>query len=86
MMFGKPVVGCSVGGMLDVVADGVHGYLVPPGDAGALIEHLRPLLVNGKLRREFGLQSRKRYERLFTAEKMVANTLRFYSEIIEQAA
>jgi glycosyltransferase involved in cell wall biosynthesis len=36
MAHGRRVVAGAVGGLLDLVADGVTGLLVPPGDVRAL--------------------------------------------------
>ncbi|MGM1060730.1 glycosyltransferase [Saccharothrix sp. Mg75] len=46
MACGLPVVAASVGGLRDVVVDGVTGVLVPPNDATALVRTLRPLLAD----------------------------------------
>ena len=36
LRYGKPIIASRVGGLTDVVEDGVSGVLVPPGDATAL--------------------------------------------------
>jgi glycosyltransferase involved in cell wall biosynthesis len=43
---GRPVVGSRVGGIPDLVHDGVNGLLVEPGDADALPDALVRLLTN----------------------------------------
>lgn len=44
MMFGKPVVGCRIGGMKEVVQHDATGLLAEPGDADSLSNALRRLL------------------------------------------
>lgn len=48
--FGKPVVATAVGGIPEVVADGVTGRLVPPGDPVALAGALTEVLEDEGLR------------------------------------
>jgi glycosyltransferase involved in cell wall biosynthesis len=47
---GVPVLGSSVPGIREVIEHGVHGQLVPPGDAAALADALRELLIAGRRR------------------------------------
>jgi phosphatidyl-myo-inositol dimannoside synthase len=54
MAFSKPVVGAASGGTTDVVEDGVNGLLVPPNNAGALVQALGRLLCDESLREELG--------------------------------
>jgi len=81
MMFGKPVIGTAAGGMSEVIDAGTNGYLIPPGDVEALTRYLRQLIKSDALRQQLGVASRKRYEREFSLDKMVQNTLRAYTEI-----
>lgn len=41
--YGKPVIATRVGGLPDVVEDGVSGFLVPPGDPDAMADAIRRL-------------------------------------------
>jgi glycosyltransferase involved in cell wall biosynthesis len=47
---GTPVIATRVGGVPEVVEDGVNGLLVPPGDAAALAEAVRRFFADGALR------------------------------------
>jgi glycosyltransferase involved in cell wall biosynthesis len=64
---GLPVVASAVGGLADLVVDGVTGLTVPPGDAAALTAALRRLAEDHALRRRMGVAGRERAEREFDA-------------------
>jgi glycosyltransferase involved in cell wall biosynthesis len=54
MALGLPVVASAVGGVPEVVQDGVTGALVPPEDPRALAAALEPLLIDAGLRARYG--------------------------------
>lgn len=60
MAAGVPVVANDLGGMQEVVADGVTGYLVPPGDAATLAARIDLLLADAGLRERMGDAGRTR--------------------------
>ena len=51
MRVGKAVIGCRAGGMPEVVADGLNGLLVEPGDPAGLADALVRLAGDPALRR-----------------------------------
>ncbi len=59
---GRAVVGSRIGGIPDVVADGVTGVLVPPDDARALAEALIRVLSDRALAERLGSEGRIRVE------------------------
>jgi len=62
MAFGKPVVASDVGGNPELVADGVSGRVVPPGDPGALAEALLELAGDPGLRARMGAAARRGFQ------------------------
>jgi sugar transferase (PEP-CTERM/EpsH1 system associated) len=68
---GLPVVATRVGGNPEVVADGVCGYLFPPGDVPELVSQLRTLLRDPQRRADFGRAARERALRHFSLEGML---------------
>lgn len=59
MMRGTAVVASDVGGQSDIVREGRTGYLVPPGDAGALAGRLVRILSDRALAEALGAEGRR---------------------------
>src|SRR5207302_1116688 len=60
MAHGRPVVASAVGGIPELVEDGVTGYLVEPGDVAGLRAAIERLLADPALRRRLGRAGRAR--------------------------
>jgi N-acetyl-alpha-D-glucosaminyl L-malate synthase BshA len=71
MCFGCPSVSTRVGGIPEVVEDGVSGVLVPAGDARALTSALEGLIQDPARRRALGQAAQAQARALFSAEVIV---------------
>ncbi len=77
MALGKPLVATHVGGIPDLVKDGVNGYLVPPRDPAALAGAITDLLSNPEKARQYG-EAGKEIAPRFSAERMVEKIEQLY--------
>ena len=82
MAYGRPVVAGAVGGLLDLVADGETGLLVPPRDVPALREALERLIGDRELRRRMGAAARERVRSRFAWPAVTDATLAAYEEAL----
>jgi len=80
MALGKPCVATAVGGMPEVVEDGVTGLIVPKRDVAALTRAIVALLDDPARARQFGQNGRKRVQDLFQLETMIQQTQALYQE------
>jgi len=71
MACGVPVAATAVGGLPEVVEEGVTGLLSPPGDAPALARNLERLLADQEAGERMGRQARDAALRGFSLEAMV---------------
>jgi glycosyltransferase involved in cell wall biosynthesis len=77
-------VGARVGGIPEVVLDGITGLLVEPGDEESLRTALHRLVSDCDLRSALGNAGRKRFVERFTREKMAELTIRMYRAAISR--
>ncbi|HEX8205612.1 MAG TPA: glycosyltransferase family 4 protein [Solirubrobacteraceae bacterium] len=80
---GVPCVATRVGGIPEIVEDGVTGTLVgAPPEAEALAAALQPLLTDAELRARMGSAARERFEREFSAPGWAARLRALYEEVV----
>ena len=81
MACGRPVVGSTVGGLLDTVLPGVTGELVPPRRPDLLASALRGLLADGDRRERYGRAGRARAVAVYQWRQVAAATEGVYAHV-----
>jgi len=84
MAAGLPVVASDVGGVHELVGEGVTGSLVPPRDPEALAAALRPVLADAGLRARLGQAGRAEVEMSFSIEAFQRGHLDLYARLLAQ--
>jgi glycosyltransferase involved in cell wall biosynthesis len=79
----RPVVATRVGGVPDVVTDGVDGFLVEHGDVEALAERLARLAADPELRRAMGEAGRARVLPRYAVSRLIDDIDRLYRSLLE---
>jgi glycosyltransferase involved in cell wall biosynthesis len=78
---GLPLVTTRVGGIPEIIEDGVNGMMVDPGDVTALTDKVQQLIDDPTLRATLGKNARIHVERDFT-EKPVRALEAFYDTLL----
>jgi glycosyltransferase involved in cell wall biosynthesis len=82
LSYGKPVIGCNVGGVSEIITDNCNGLFAETGYAQSLADKIIQLVNNRDLRKQMGLNARKTVEDKFTGEHLADNSLAYYNKII----
>ncbi len=82
MAAGRPIIATRVGGLLDIVEDGVTGLLVAPGDDSALAAAIHSLWVVPERAAVMGRSARKRWHDKFSLDPFYQTTQGAYEEAI----
>jgi glycosyltransferase involved in cell wall biosynthesis len=79
MAAGCPVVATNVGGMPDLITNGVDGLLVPPGDPDALAAALQRILRDHAFAQQLGNAARQTIANRYTAERSLERLEQMYA-------
>lgn len=83
---GTPVIASRLGGLEELIEDGVTGLLAPPGDARALAEKIAWAETHPKEMQRMGKAARMEYEIKYTPERNYRMLMEIYEDAIAAAS
>ena len=81
MAMKRPVIATAVGGIPEVIRDGVTGLLVPPGDSVSLARAIEQVIADPTLRRTLAEGGYLLIQERYTFEQMLDATESFYQHL-----
>jgi glycosyltransferase involved in cell wall biosynthesis len=82
MAAGKPMVATRVGGNVELIQEGVTGFLVPPRDPAALATAVYKILADPVLAQHMGRQAKARIARHFSVNALAGATEQLYDKLV----
>lgn len=82
MNFGLPVVATNHGGPVEIIDEGVDGYLVDWEDATEMADRITELIENPDKREQMGINGQKKKKEQFSVPAMVSNIERVFDEVL----
>jgi glycosyltransferase involved in cell wall biosynthesis len=86
MASARPVVASRVGGLCELIVDGVTGCLVPPGDTEALFRCIAKLTGDRQRLAQMGIAAWHRAQNEFSAQVMAQRTAALYDRLLGRKA
>ena len=84
MSLGKPVVASDVGGLSEIVVDGLNGLKVPLGDVQALSRAIERLVEDQSTAKEMGRNGARRVRELYSWDVVGERTFRLYEQVLRE--
>jgi len=82
MAGGIPVVASRVGGIPEVVTDGVEGYLAEVGNVNEMAERSLQILEHDDIREEMGRRAREKTQSKFSAQAIISAYEAYYMKVM----
>lgn len=79
----RPIVATAVGGVPEIITDGVSGLLVPPEEPQALSESILRILGDKEMARRLGEAARKKVETEFNLERHCQQIANLYKSLVK---
>ena len=80
--YGKPVIGANIGGIPELIEDGIDGFLVPPGESERLRDRLLWMCEHKTEVIEMGQAARKKMETEFNADIHYEKIMNVYRKFL----
>jgi lipopolysaccharide heptosyltransferase II len=80
---GVPVIATAVGGVVDIIEDGVTGLLVPPGDPQSMADATVKIFKDPGLASRIAAAAYEKVKDRYTVELMVNKTIEVYKDALE---
>jgi glycosyltransferase involved in cell wall biosynthesis len=84
MASGRAIVATAVGAVPEMIDDGTHGLLVPPGDVPAMARALCRLLDDPGLAARLAAAARRRVRQLYDKDEAIERFEEFYSRLVRR--
>jgi D-inositol-3-phosphate glycosyltransferase len=81
-----PVIAAAVGGLIDSVVDQVTGLHVPPRDPAAIARAIEQIVDHPDASAALGRAGRRRVCRLYSWDRVAAETTRVYADALRRPA
>jgi glycosyltransferase involved in cell wall biosynthesis len=79
---GKPAIGSNIGGIPEIIKDGVNGFLAKPSDANDLKNKMNLLWTNDEICEKMGRTARKMVEENNEPERHYVEMMKVYEKLI----
>jgi glycosyltransferase involved in cell wall biosynthesis len=84
MVLGVPVVATRVGGIPELIEDGVSGLLVPPRDSKILAKTIKNVLQDNHLKEMLASNGKKRIVEKFSPSIICNKLINYYQQVLEK--
>ncbi|HDP68734.1 MAG TPA: glycosyltransferase family 1 protein [Candidatus Marinimicrobia bacterium] len=83
MAMGRPVIATDVGGVREIIRDGINGFVVPFGDQRALVDRMVRLMTHEEMRQQFSREAIKTVRESFTEKQMIDDLEKYLKGIVK---
>lgn len=84
MAHGIPVVACAVGEIPEIISQGQDGLLVPPGQTEAIVQAVKRIVEDDRLRERLSISAIATVQRRFSLDQWVDDMEEQYLQLISQ--
>ncbi len=76
---GLPIIASNVGGVPDIIDNGINGILVEKTNVGQISKTIEFMIKNPDQRKSFGLKLQQKIEKEFSLKQMLSKTIQLYN-------